>query len=231
VYSYYGSCGIIINSIFQNNSQPAEAFGEKGWKSLFDNANTVVFLGGNKDSEFLNQLSTLIGQHDMMRYTVSNNGGWLEGEQQSLQQEPIFSAQQLAEMPQWRGIILSSTNRATLVKVIPWFKDKKIASSISASLKVTKQKLKENFSKDELTKSAHDRALERPIMKLANVKTIDVAEYNRSLAVFEEFEEEFGISNDNDPVRKRLTDWESRELELQKIRRRRNKRKARGGRR
>jgi hypothetical protein len=161
VYSYYGSCGIIINALFQNVSQGELAFGKPGFKSLFDNANTKVYIGGNADSDFLQQLSSLIGQRDVMRYNVNNNSGWTDSESQSIQSEQTLSVQQLAELPAWRGVVLSSQNRATLIKLTPWFEDPLIKTQVESALKASKQQVVQNFSLEDIKKTAGDRAMDR----------------------------------------------------------------------
>jgi type IV secretory pathway TraG/TraD family ATPase VirD4 len=168
VYSYYGSCGIIINALFQNVSQGELAFGKAGFKSLFDNANTKVYIGGNADSEFLQQLSSLIGQRDVMRYNVNNNSGWTDSESQSIQQEQTLSVQQLAELPQWRGVVLSSQNRAALIALTPWFEDPQIKDKIEYALKESKKLIADTFSKEEIMMNAAQRAKSRNANKSTN---------------------------------------------------------------
>lgn len=51
VYSYFGSAGIPIMTIWQNPDQGKAAFGETNFGSLFNNANILVYLGGIKDAK------------------------------------------------------------------------------------------------------------------------------------------------------------------------------------
>jgi type IV secretory pathway TraG/TraD family ATPase VirD4 len=154
IYSYYGSCGVILMTFFQNMAQGVLAFNEEGFNSLFNNANTFIYLGGNKDDKFLGQLSTLIGQRDVMQTNVSDSQGFTSGESRSLRQEKILTEQQLAEWPEFRGLVLSSQNRSTIVKTIPFFLDPVLAPQVEESNKIAKQQVADDFSLAELKKGA-----------------------------------------------------------------------------
>ena len=154
IYSYYGSCGVILMTFFQNMAQGVLAFNEEGFNSLFNNANTFIYLGGNKDDKFLGQLSTLIGQRDVLQTNVNDQQGFTAGESRSLRQEKILTEQQLAEWPEFRGLVLSSQNRSTIVKTIPFFLDPVLSGQVEESNKIAKQQVADDFSLDELKKGA-----------------------------------------------------------------------------
>src|SRR5690606_18382071 len=61
LYSHYGSRGIILMTILQTWAQAVEAWGEHGAAMLWGAANVRVYGGGDIDSKFLANLSTLIG--------------------------------------------------------------------------------------------------------------------------------------------------------------------------
>jgi type IV secretory pathway TraG/TraD family ATPase VirD4 len=161
IYSYYGSCGIILISLFQNTNQGVMAFTENGFKSLFDNANTFVYLGGNKDDKFLPQLSTLIGQRDLLSHSVNDNKGFTSGETRNLRQEKIFTEQQLAEWPEFRALILSSQNRATIVETIPFFKDPDLMRKVQISNDIAKQQVRDSFNLEKLKSGIHHQLVEQ----------------------------------------------------------------------
>ncbi len=75
LYSHYGSRGIPIMSIFQSYSQGIDVFGRDGMRKLFSAANEVVYLGGVKESEWLRELSDLIGDYDHLTNSVSYSKG------------------------------------------------------------------------------------------------------------------------------------------------------------
>jgi type IV secretory pathway TraG/TraD family ATPase VirD4 len=184
IYSYYGSCGIILISLFQNVSQGYLAFGKEGFKSLFDNANTKIYLGGNTDTEFLQQLSTIVGQHDVLSHSVQDNLGFTHSETRNLRQEKILTEAQLAEWPFGRALVLSSQNRATIVKTIPWYEDKKLKAKIEHALSKTKLELEENFDLSNLTESARSRKLREGLENVPPSKSSTIeanSEYIESL--------------------------------------------------
>jgi type IV secretory pathway TraG/TraD family ATPase VirD4 len=172
IYSYYGSCGVILCSLFQNVSQGYIAFGKEGFKSLFDNANTKIYLGGNSDTEFLQQLSSLVGSYDKLTHSVNDNQGFVHTEQRSLKQEQIFTPQQLAEWPFGRALVLSSQNRATIAKTIPWFQDKELKQKIDSSLKMAKEQTVSNFDLPAL-KQKHSSISEQSESRQEKATTIE----------------------------------------------------------
>ena len=81
VYSYFGSAGIPIMTIWQNPDQGRAAFGETNFGSLFNNANITVYLGGIKDAKFLGEISQLVGQREIVRGSVNIDGTGRQREQ------------------------------------------------------------------------------------------------------------------------------------------------------
>lgn len=125
VYSYFGSTGIPIMTIWQNPSQGEEAFGKTSFESLYNNANVTVYLGGIKDAEFLGNLSRLVGVQDVVRSNVSVDGQGRRSVSRSIQQEDIMTVQRLAEWPVGRALVLASQARAQVVETTPWTKNRK----------------------------------------------------------------------------------------------------------
>lgn len=120
VYSYFGSAGVPIMTIWQNPDQGNAAFGETNFGSLFNNANTTVYLGGIKDTKFLGDLSSLVGSRDVLRNNVSMDERGRRNISRSVQKETILEVSQLAEWPVGRALVLASQSRAQIVKTLPW---------------------------------------------------------------------------------------------------------------
>lgn len=120
VYSYFGSSGIPIMTIWQNPDQGKAAFGETNFGSLFNNANIMVYLGGIKDSRFLGEISQLVGQRDVVRSNVTVDGRGSRTVNRTIQQEDIMPVSRLAEWPIGRALVLASQSRAQIVATLPW---------------------------------------------------------------------------------------------------------------
>ena len=99
VYSYFGSAGIPIMTIWQNPDQGKAAFGETNFGSLFNNANILVYLGGIKDAKWLGEISSLVGQREIVRGSLNIDGRGRRSVNNSIQKENIPDVSDLAEWP------------------------------------------------------------------------------------------------------------------------------------
>jgi len=111
VYSYFGSAGIPIMTIWQNPDQGRAAFGETNFGSLFNNANITVYLGGIKDAKFLGEISQLVGQREIVRGSVNIDGTGRRSVNNSIQKENILDVSDLTEWPVGRALLLASADR------------------------------------------------------------------------------------------------------------------------
>jgi type IV secretory pathway TraG/TraD family ATPase VirD4 len=127
LYSHYGSRGIVLMTILQSWSQGEEVWGRAGMNKLWSASNVAIYAGGVKEEEFLERLSRLIGSYDKETRSVSrrsgSGGAWSTGSAQTSRQltrERILEVDDLGALPKGRAVVLSSGNRPTLVKTIPW---------------------------------------------------------------------------------------------------------------
>ncbi|MWV51583.1 TraM recognition domain-containing protein (plasmid) [Rathayibacter sp. VKM Ac-2803] len=134
LYSHFGSRGIPIMSVYQSWSQGVAVYGQEGMKKLWSAANTKLYAGGVSDPEFLGMLSDLIGTFDRETTSVSMNKG-VRSTTSSLKREKILEVQELADLPRGRAIMLSSGNRAVMLKTVPWYNGPKATvEAIKASI-------------------------------------------------------------------------------------------------
>lgn len=108
VYSHYGSRGIVLSSFFQGWDQGVEAFGEQGMRKLWSAANIRVAGSGLSDDKFLPFLSKLVGDHDVVRRSISDNHGHKQQTSTSISRERILEESDLSALPRGRGILSSS---------------------------------------------------------------------------------------------------------------------------
>ncbi|OAK53809.1 type IV secretory system conjugative DNA transfer family protein [Rhodococcoides kyotonense] len=136
-YSHLGSQGICVMTIVQNLSQAQKVWGQDGVKQLLDAANFLWYGGGLKDKTTLSELSALVGDHDVERWSRSRNGGLFEGgstsKSQSWSKEPILTVDDLGAIPKTRALVLISGNRPVLVVKVYW-SDGPNADGINASI-------------------------------------------------------------------------------------------------
>ncbi|EIJ24081.1 TraM recognition site of TraD and TraG [Bifidobacterium longum subsp. longum 2-2B] len=131
VYSYFGSAGIPIMTIWQNPDQGRAAFGETNFGSLFNNANITVYLGGIKDAKFLGEISQLVGQREIVRGSVNIDGTGRRSVNNSIQKENILDVSDLTEWPVGRALLLASQSRAQIVKTLPWTGNRQWADALA----------------------------------------------------------------------------------------------------
>ena len=118
-YSHFGSRGILVATILQSYSQGESVWGEKGMEALYQAANWVLYLGGNKPGPFLNKTSEAIGDY---YYTTPGSPGSKNSPRGPEQEhrDKIFDVAELVALPKGRGILTTGQNRAALVKSTPW---------------------------------------------------------------------------------------------------------------
>lgn len=132
LYSHFGSRGIVLMTILQSWAQGQECWGDHGMEKLWSAANIRVYGGGASDSNFLERLSKLIGDYDIISSSVSYNEG-KRGTSRQTQRHNILEVSDLAAMPPGRAVVFPSGIPATMVKTVPWF-TRPDAGAVKASL-------------------------------------------------------------------------------------------------
>ena len=132
LYSHFGSRGIPIMSVFQSWSQGVAVFGREGMRKLWSASNVKLYAGGVSETDFLGELSELVGTYDRETSSVSYNKG-VRSTSTSLKRERILEVQELADLPRGRAVMFSSGSRATLLKTTPWYTGPH-AAAIKASI-------------------------------------------------------------------------------------------------
>lgn len=121
-------------SIFQSWSQGVDVFTLAGMRKLFSAANEVVYLGGVKETEWLRELSELLGDYDHETVSYSTNRGLRSTNVQNNRRR-ILDTSELAELPRGRAILLASGLRSSMIKTAPWYEGvdaAKVQASIAA---------------------------------------------------------------------------------------------------
>ena len=98
-------------TIWQNPDQGKAAFGETNFGSLFNNANITVYLGGVKDAKWLGEISSLVGQREIVRGSLNVDGRGRRSVNNSIQRENILDVSDLAEWPRGRALAMPRPDR------------------------------------------------------------------------------------------------------------------------
>ena len=119
LYSHYGSRGIPVFTILQSWSQGVAVWGLEGMRKLWSASTIRVYGGGVAETDFLRELSTLVGQYQ--RTTVSTSTGkGTRSTSRSQTHELVLDIDDLADLPRGRAVVFSSGNPATLIRTEPW---------------------------------------------------------------------------------------------------------------
>jgi type IV secretory pathway TraG/TraD family ATPase VirD4 len=170
LYSHYGSRGIPIMSIFQSWSQGVDVFTLAGMRKLFSAANEVVYLGGVKETEWLRELSELVGDYDHETVSYSMNRGVRSTNVQNNRRR-ILDTSELAELPRGRAILLASGLRSSMIKTAPWYEGAD-ADKVRASIAVYEDGAKVNRTVSKTTAAPTVPAEGNPWLNASTVKPL-----------------------------------------------------------
>jgi type IV secretory pathway TraG/TraD family ATPase VirD4 len=151
LYSHYGSRGIVILTILQSWSQGVEVWGVGGMRKLWSAANVKVYGGGVAESDFLEDLSRLIGDFDLTTTSVTYGAGG-RSTNRSTRRERTLDIADLAALPRGRAIVLASGTPATLIRTLPWMTGPH-AAAIAASIKAHDPAGPETLADHEATRA------------------------------------------------------------------------------
>lgn len=132
-YSFFGSMGIVVSAYFQTRGQGVAMLERTGWDTLWSAAAIKIYGGGSDDTQFLESLSKTIGQYDakIRSSSTSRNGS---SRSVQTQRRDIMSVSQLSELPANRAWVKTSNGGGTIVRTVPWFRDKTISARIGSTV-------------------------------------------------------------------------------------------------
>lgn len=136
-YSHFGSQGICLITILQSPAQAGEVWGQAKVAQMSEAANFVYYGGGLKQKDYLDQLSALVDNHDVSRWSTSRSGIGLlasgsSSTSQSWSREAILSVGDLAQMEKDRALLIMSGNPPMLIRKAFW-SESRWAADIEAS--------------------------------------------------------------------------------------------------
>lgn len=108
MYSHWGSRGIIPLTFLQSPAQAERVWGKDGVKALCSSSNFLLYGGGITDSAYLNDLSALIGDHEVQKNSRNKSDNGRDSLTVRWEKEKIIPVEDLASLPVTRLIIFSS---------------------------------------------------------------------------------------------------------------------------
>ncbi len=119
LYSHYGSRGILMSTFLQSWSQGVQVWGREGMDKLWSAANVRGVGPGVGEPEFLDRISRLVGDHDVLTRDQSRSRS---GRSVSMRnrRERILDTADLAALPRGRAVVFVSGLPAVLLKLVHW---------------------------------------------------------------------------------------------------------------
>jgi type IV secretory pathway TraG/TraD family ATPase VirD4 len=132
LYSHLGSRGITPITILQSYRQGTRVWGELGMDALWS-ASTVKIIGpGLDDARLAEDISRLVGDHDIAVRSVSRGGGPLT-ESTSLRRQRILGPEAIRAMPRGTALLLATGCKPAMITTSPWY-DSPRASDVAAAI-------------------------------------------------------------------------------------------------
>jgi type IV secretory pathway TraG/TraD family ATPase VirD4 len=120
LYSHMGSRGIFVLTILQSRPQAREVWG-RGFETMWSAATIKLIGAGIDDPELADDISRLVGDHDISVRSVSTGAGGSYSESIALRKEAIMSTSSVRAMPKGTAILLATGALPASLKLLPWF--------------------------------------------------------------------------------------------------------------
>jgi type IV secretory pathway TraG/TraD family ATPase VirD4 len=132
LYSHLGSRGVLPITILQSYRQGTRVWGEHGMDALWSAATCKLLGAGLDDARLVEDVSRLVGDHDVAVRSVSRGDG-RAGESVSLRRQRILPPEDLRALPKGWALLLATGCRPALLQMQPWY-DGARAADIRAAL-------------------------------------------------------------------------------------------------
>lgn len=133
LYTHYGSRGILMSTFLQAWSQGVQVWGREGMDKMWSAANVRGVGRGVADPDFLDKVSRLVGDRDVVTRDRSRSRSGVSVSTRN-RRERILDTADLAAMPQGRAVLLVSGLPALLLRLVHW-EEKPYGASCAASQK------------------------------------------------------------------------------------------------
>jgi type IV secretory pathway TraG/TraD family ATPase VirD4 len=119
LYSHLGSRGVTPVTILQSYRQGVRVWGEAGMDAVWSAATIKVIGAGIDDARLAEDLSRLVGDHDITIRSVSHSRHG-PSESSSLRRQRILAPEDIRALPRGRALVLATGAPAAMVQLRPW---------------------------------------------------------------------------------------------------------------
>jgi type IV secretory pathway TraG/TraD family ATPase VirD4 len=120
LYSHFGSRGITPLTILQSYRQGTRVWGENGMDALWSAATIKLIGPGLDDARFAEDLSRLVGEHDVTIRTVSY-GDRRRSDSLGVRRQRILGPEDIRALPRGTALLLATGTRAAHIRLMPWY--------------------------------------------------------------------------------------------------------------
>ncbi|GLW34459.1 type IV secretory system conjugative DNA transfer family protein [Actinoplanes regularis] len=163
LYSHFGSRGICPITILQSYRQGTRVWGERGMDALWSAATTKMIGAGIDDARFAEDLSRLVGEHDVTVASRTRDGQGGTSHQVSTRRQRILDPAQIRALPKGTALLLATGVRVAMLDLLPWYdsaRSEQLAAAVAASTAdMTRRAQKSRAARQQrLAKRAAERA-------------------------------------------------------------------------
>jgi type IV secretory pathway TraG/TraD family ATPase VirD4 len=120
LYSHLGARGVLPVTILQSYRQGVRVWGEAGMDAMWSASTVKVIGAGIDDAKLADDLSRLIGDHDVTIRSVSyGRGGHTESS--ALRRQRILAPEDIRALPRGKALVLATGSKAAMVQLLPWY--------------------------------------------------------------------------------------------------------------
>jgi type IV secretory pathway TraG/TraD family ATPase VirD4 len=120
LYSHLGSRGIATWTILQSRAQGERVWGKTGFAALWSAATVKVIGSGIDEAAFAEDISRLIGDHDVPVRTTSHGPGH-RSDSITVRRERVLPPDRVRALQKGTAIVFATGCKAAIVRLRPWF--------------------------------------------------------------------------------------------------------------
>ncbi|MFF0659110.1 type IV secretory system conjugative DNA transfer family protein [Micromonospora tulbaghiae] len=136
LYSHLGSRSIIPLTILQSYRQGTRVWGEQGMDALWSAATVKLVGAGIDDARFAEDLSRLVGEHDVTIASRTRDGKGHTSYQTSVRRQRILGPARIRALPKGTALLLATGIKVAMIDLLPWYDGPsadRLAAAIAAS--------------------------------------------------------------------------------------------------
>lgn len=137
LYSHFGSRGIVPMTILQSYPQGTRVWGDQGMAALWSAATIKLIGAGIDDPKLAEDLSKLVGEHDVPVGSATRDGSGHRSWQTSVRRQRILEAAQIRVLGKGTALLLATGLKVAMIDLLPWYEGPHAAALNAAADKAT----------------------------------------------------------------------------------------------